>query len=71
MNEEIPGVDVIRHWVSWGPSENCPDEFIDFDKKRETLFDLWLSFLKKESYLEGWNDRALLDERKLENDNIS
>lgn len=38
----IPSIDVVKHWVAWGPSADCPDELIDHDSERVEQFEAWL-----------------------------
>lgn len=46
---EAPSTDVIRHWVAWGYSPDCPDEFIDHDALRIEQFEAWFAEAKAEA----------------------
>lgn len=44
---EVPSDDVIRHWLAWGPSVECPDELIDHDADRIEQFEAWFAEVKE------------------------
>jgi len=50
---EVPDIQVIRHWVAWGPTANCPDSFIEHDAERIELFETWLADVKAQAWDEG------------------
>ena len=50
----IPTTEVIRHWVSWMPADNCPDELIEHDYKTARLFDRWLFTVLEEAWEQGY-----------------
>ena len=39
---EIPSTQVIRHWVAWGTTGDCPDEHSEHSAERVKLFEQWL-----------------------------
>lgn len=51
---EIPSTRVIRHWVAWGTTEDCPDEHSEHSAERVDQFERWLDTL-----LEAERDRIL------------
>jgi len=57
---EIPNTQVIRHWIAWGPSEDCPDELIEHDADRVEMFQSWLTQMRAN---ERANGQALEKER--------
>lgn len=48
-----PTTDVVRHWVAWGPSENCPDELIEHSNLRVLQFEAWLAEVKADAWDKG------------------
>lgn len=40
---DIPSTSVIKHWVAWGVTANCPDEFMEHDPERVKQFEAWLA----------------------------
>jgi hypothetical protein len=53
MNE-IPSTQVIRHWVAWGVTADCPDEHSDHSIERVQQFEAWF-----EKELEIERDRII------------
>lgn len=51
---DIPNTQVIRHWIAWGPSEDCPDDLIEHDPERVEMFQAWLTQVKADAWEEGW-----------------
>ena len=39
---ETPSTQVIRHWVAWGTTGDCPDEHSEHSSERVDLFEQWL-----------------------------
>ena len=50
---EVPDIQVIRHWIAWGPSSDCPDSFIEHDAERIELFETWVADVKAQAWEEG------------------
>ena len=38
----IPSTQVIRHWVAWGTTADCPDEHSEHSLERVVQFEDWL-----------------------------
>jgi hypothetical protein len=50
---DIPSEDVIRHWVAWGYTEGCPDEYVEHDPVRVRQFEAWLAEVKADAFKRG------------------
>lgn len=47
---DIPSVDVIRHWVAWGPACDCEQ---DDSVERVEQFNRWLTEVKAQAWADG------------------
>lgn len=54
MNEPSLTEHVVKHWVAWGPTADCPDELIEHDAKRAEQFDLWIADVKAQAWEQGY-----------------
>jgi hypothetical protein len=51
---DTPSTQVIRHWVAWGVTADCPDEHSDHSVERVQQFEAWF-----ESELQTERDRII------------
>lgn len=68
---DIPSTSVIKHWVAWGVTADCPDDYMEHDHERVKQFEAWLegelvkAFKAGEydGYKRGRNDGILAERR--------
>lgn len=58
-----PSIHVIRHWIAWGPSDDCPDELIEHDSNRLDQFEAWLAEVKAQAVAEWLAERMAAFEK--------
>lgn len=63
---DIPSTSVIKHWVAWGVTTDCPDDYMEHDPERVKQFEAWLAEEKVKSFKSGEFDGG----KRAKNDGI-
>lgn len=51
---DIPSTSVIKHWVAWGVTADCPDDYMEHSVERLHQFEAWLAGVKADAWEKGY-----------------